>query len=61
MRMSTSETAAAESTTHEASVVTATSSATASLSATVRCEPGRRYLVPRGSRVELAEQFFSVR
>jgi hypothetical protein len=27
----------------------------------VRCEPGRRYLVPRGSRVELAEQFFSVR
>lgn len=27
----------------------------------VRCEPGRRYLVPRGSRVELAEQFFTVR
>lgn len=26
----------------------------------VRCEPGRRYLVPRGSRVELAEQFFVV-
>lgn len=27
----------------------------------LRCEPGRRYLVPRGSRVELAEQFFTVR
>lgn len=27
----------------------------------VRCEPGRRYLVPRGSRVELAEQHFTVR
>ncbi|MFC6357373.1 hypothetical protein [Luethyella okanaganae] len=26
----------------------------------VRCEPGRRYLVPRGSRVELADQFFVV-
>ncbi|MGW9166838.1 hypothetical protein [Agromyces sp. NPDC055658] len=26
----------------------------------LRCEPGRRYLVPRGSRVELAEQYFSV-
>ncbi|WP_448809477.1 hypothetical protein [Agromyces bauzanensis] len=26
----------------------------------LRCEPGRRYLVPRGSRVELAEQFFTV-
>ncbi|WP_159606165.1 zinc-ribbon domain-containing protein [Agromyces humi] len=26
----------------------------------VRCEPGRRYLVPRGSRVELAEQSFVV-
>ena len=26
----------------------------------VRCEPGRRYLVPRGSRVELAEQSFIV-
>ncbi|SIO18225.1 zinc-ribbon domain-containing protein [Agromyces cerinus] len=26
----------------------------------MRCEPGRRYLVPRGSRVELAEQFFIV-
>ncbi|MBC7443367.1 MAG: zinc ribbon domain-containing protein [Ramlibacter sp.] len=24
----------------------------------VRCEPGRRYLVPRGSRVDLADQFF---
>lgn len=24
----------------------------------VRCEPGRRYLVPRGSRVEIADQFF---
>ena len=28
--------------------------------AAVRCEPGRRYLVPRGSRVEIAEQFFMV-
>lgn len=26
----------------------------------LRCEPGRRYLVPRGSRVELAEQYFTV-
>ena len=26
----------------------------------LRCEPGRRYLVPRGSRVELAEQSFTV-
>ncbi len=26
----------------------------------VRCEPGRRYLVPRGSRVEIAEQSFRV-
>lgn len=26
----------------------------------LRCEPGRRYLVPRGSRVELAEQSFDV-
>ncbi|WP_241843116.1 zinc-ribbon domain-containing protein [Agromyces albus] len=26
----------------------------------LRCEPGRRYLVPRGSRVELAEHFFVV-
>ncbi len=26
----------------------------------IRCEPGRRYLVPRGSRVELAEQYFTV-
>ena len=26
----------------------------------LRCEPGRRYLVPRGSRVELAEQSFIV-
>ena len=26
----------------------------------MRCEPGRRYLVPRGSRVELAEQHFRV-
>ncbi|QAY75059.1 FHA domain-containing protein [Agromyces protaetiae] len=26
----------------------------------LRCEPGRRYLVPRGSRVELASQFFEV-
>ena len=26
----------------------------------MRCEPGRRYLVPRGSRVELAEQSFVV-
>jgi hypothetical protein len=26
----------------------------------VRCEPGRRYLVPRGSQVEIAEQFFMV-
>ena len=25
-----------------------------------RCEPGRRYLVPRGSRVEIADQFFMV-
>lgn len=28
--------------------------------AAVRCEPGRRYLVPRGTRVEIAEQFFVV-
>jgi hypothetical protein len=28
--------------------------------AALRCEPGRRYLVPRGSRVEIAEQFFVV-
>jgi hypothetical protein len=28
--------------------------------AAVRCEPGRRYLVPRGSRVEIAEQFLMV-
>jgi len=26
----------------------------------LRCEPGRRYLVPRGSRIEMAEQYFSV-
>jgi hypothetical protein len=26
----------------------------------LRCEPGRRYLVPRGSRVEVADQFFMV-
>ncbi len=26
----------------------------------LRCEPGRRYLVPRGSRVELAQQHFTV-
>ena len=26
----------------------------------MRCEPGRRYLVPRGSRVELAEQSFVI-
>lgn len=26
----------------------------------VRCEPGRRYLVPRGSRVEIAEHSFRV-
>ncbi|RNE63675.1 FHA domain-containing protein [Cryobacterium tepidiphilum] len=26
----------------------------------IRCEPGRRYLVPRGTRVEIAEQFFMV-
>lgn len=26
----------------------------------LRCEPGRRYLVPRGSRVELADQYFVV-
>jgi hypothetical protein len=25
-----------------------------------RCEPGRRYLVPRGSRVEVGDQFFVV-
>ncbi|TFB93687.1 MULTISPECIES: FHA domain-containing protein [Cryobacterium] len=29
-------------------------------STSVRCEPGRRYLVPRGSRVEIADQFFMV-
>jgi hypothetical protein len=28
--------------------------------APMRCEPGRRYLVPRQSRVEIAEQFFVV-
>jgi hypothetical protein len=28
--------------------------------APLRCEPGRRYLVPRQSRVEIAEQFFVV-
>jgi hypothetical protein len=28
--------------------------------AALRCEPGRRYLVPRGSRVEVADQFFVV-
>ena len=28
--------------------------------ASIRCEPGRRYLVPRGSRVEIADQFFIV-
>jgi hypothetical protein len=26
----------------------------------VRCEPGRRYLVPRGSRVEIGDQYFQV-
>lgn len=26
--------------------------------AAVRCEPGRRYRVPRGTRVEIADQFF---
>lgn len=25
-----------------------------------RCEPGRRYRVPRGSRVEIGDQFFMV-
>ncbi|MBG6057921.1 ribosomal protein L40E [Cryobacterium sp. MP_M5] len=29
-------------------------------STSVRCEPGRRYLVPRGSRVEIGDQFFMV-
>ncbi len=29
-------------------------------STSIRCEPGRRYLVPRGSRVEIADQFFMV-
>ncbi|MDJ0322485.1 hypothetical protein QMG61_01725 [Cryobacterium sp. PH31-AA6] len=29
-------------------------------STSMRCEPGRRYLVPRGSRVEIADQFFMV-
>lgn len=24
----------------------------------IQCEPGRRYLVPRGTRVEIADQFF---
>lgn len=24
----------------------------------MRCEPGRRYLVPRGSRIEIADQYF---
>jgi hypothetical protein len=28
--------------------------------APVRCEPGRRYLVPRGTRVDIADQFFVV-
>jgi hypothetical protein len=28
--------------------------------AALRCEPGRRYLVPRGSRVDVADQFFVV-
>jgi hypothetical protein len=28
--------------------------------AALRCEPGRRYLIPRGSRVEVADQFFVV-
>ncbi|MCU1637124.1 MAG: hypothetical protein JWQ68_2363 [Cryobacterium sp.] len=28
--------------------------------APLRCEPGRRYLVPRGSRVEIGDQFFVV-
>jgi len=27
----------------------------------VRCEPGRRYRVPRGTRVEIADQFFILR
>jgi hypothetical protein len=26
----------------------------------VRCEPGRRYLVPRGSRVEIGDQYFQL-
>lgn len=26
----------------------------------LRCEPGRRYLVPRGSRVDIGEQYFTV-
>ena len=26
----------------------------------LRCEPGRRYLVPRGARVEIGDQFFVV-
>ncbi|HZK59026.1 MAG TPA: FHA domain-containing protein, partial [Cryobacterium sp.] len=29
--------------------------------AAVRCEPGRRYLVLRGSRVDIADQFFVLR
>jgi hypothetical protein len=28
--------------------------------AALRCEPGRRYIVPRGSRVEVGDQFFVV-
>jgi hypothetical protein len=28
--------------------------------AALRCEPGRRYIVPPGSRVEVADQFFVV-
>ena len=26
--------------------------------AALRCEPGRRYRVPRGTRVDIADQFF---
>ncbi|TFB47640.1 hypothetical protein E3O23_14645 [Cryobacterium tagatosivorans] len=29
--------------------------------AALRCEPGRRYRVPRGTRVEIADQFFVLR
>ncbi|KQQ96020.1 hypothetical protein ASF62_04205 [Leifsonia sp. Leaf325] len=28
--------------------------------APMRCDPGRRYLVPRGSRVDIGEQHFTV-